>query len=117
MSVYADDIAAAAEDIRELGQLVTLLKRGEATGPANNPTYGPDIPTPIHLVEFHQKRRDAEGTTRVVREVMISPEVQGVEPEEGDRVRMTGGVAVLTNLMPFAPDGTVIYWTAELTNG
>lgn len=112
---YTSLAAAAADLIDVFGQEATLRKRGTATGPAYDPTFGADESYTITCVDLNQMVRDGVSLTDQTRRTLyVSTEGLSVSPEQGDRVEIGGSVHEAIEVRPLAPGGVDIMWEVDL---
>lgn len=109
--------------IRENGRTATLIAPGAPTGPAWNPQPGPDVETPVQIVELSLSGQvrfvESLRPNTLIQEgdkiVMVSTETGGV-PEVGHRLRddLDSAVYQILAVSPANPGAVVMFWKAVI---
>lgn len=109
-----NEAVASVQDVNDasLG-VATLRRRGEQTGPAYNPTYGPDVEYTANGVQSFYTARDREGTTIRVSDLKIMLTGLQTEPKTSDRLVWAGEELEIVDFVKEAPAGKAIYYELQ----
>tara|TARA_Y100000296_G_scaffold83214_1_gene113621 strand:+ start:2005 stop:2382 length:378 start_codon:yes stop_codon:yes gene_type:complete len=116
--IAAEVKAALAEAARDTGDGAlegVIVRRGAASGPSYDPTYGPDeeyVCTCL-FAGFTLKEREAGPVEQGDVKLMIAADGLDIEPKTDDRVRVGSETYQIKEVMPLNPGGVVIYWTVR----
>lgn len=122
----ADIAAEVSEAIRlvtaEVGNGTPLAGEIIRTTPGDETVYPPAAPTEAtftcNLMLSEYSARDRVGTDITVTDLraVITADSQ-TDPRNGDVLKVAGIEYGLTNVSPYQPGGTVLYWTATARRG
>lgn len=89
----------------------TIKRRGEATGPAYAPVYGPDTEHTCNVVLDTFSAREREGTSIAATDTKIIASALDIEPTAADTIAVDGVSYEIVDAMPLNPGGVVLMWT------
>jgi len=110
--------AVAVRLIARFGTAGTLIQRGAPSGPANRPTYGPDVETAIIAVSVSSMAKDEPAETQTEEELLVS--VSGLLASgisAGDKVVWQGKTMAVMSVEPLRPAATALYWKVTVKHG
>ncbi len=84
--------ASASRVIARYGKPATLKRPGQETGPAWNPTAGPDVEYSVTCTVSQFKSDEIDGTQiqSIDRKVFVSVKGLTIEPDTADRIVIDG---------------------------
>jgi len=102
--------------INRYGTAGKLIRNGEQTGPAYNPTFGPDIEFPITVALVDYSQRDLSGTLveTTDRKALVSIDGFNDVPTIADRLEVSGETYQIISLSRIETKGTVHYWRLQV---
>lgn len=111
---YTEDVRAAAEDIRDAGRIIQIVRQSAATGSNpydRDPAPAPDVEN-VWALETSWHIGEVDGTTirATDRKFLIAAEGVSTGPTEQDALRIDGADINIANVQPLAPGGVVILW-------
>lgn len=116
MTIYADDIEGAQEDIKEAGALSWLVEPGAETGPENDPTPGAPVPHDCWAVQDEWTLRE-RGNTQIKatdKKFLLSTEGLSVTPNPSHKFAFAQGAELeIVDVTTIAPDGTPIIYILQ----
>lgn len=102
--------AAATGD----GPLVgTLIRRGTASGPVYEPTYGSDLEYTCNVLFSEFDTMEKAGTSVAANDVKLLVSVLDVEPTVADKIKVAGITYEIVNADPTRPGGEVLMWEIQ----
>ena len=111
----AAEVAAAlgeAATATGSGPLIgTIKRRGPATGPAYEPTYGPDAEHRCNVVFSRFTAREREGTSIEATDIKIIASALDITPTAADTIEVDGTSYEIVDAMPLQPGGVALMWT------
>jgi hypothetical protein len=113
----ASEVAAALGEAAAAtgnGPLIGIIRRrGAATGPAYEPTYGPDTEHRCNVVLDTFTAREREGTSIAATDTKIMVSTLDIEPTAADTIEVDGTVYEIVDAMPLNPGGVVLMWILQ----
>lgn len=91
-----------------------LLRRGEASGPAYAPTYGPDTRLRLSCVQSSYTAYERDGTNILATDIKVLADATGPVPTPADRLELAGRVYEIVDAQPVAPAGVPLMWRLQV---
>lgn len=108
-----DAIAAeVVEGIGEVGVAANIVRKGAQTGPAYNPTFGPDELFPVTIVYDEYDTDEIDGTLILATDLKIMMTAVGVVPTPADKLRADKDYSI-QRVKPLQPGGTPVMWELQ----
>ena len=115
-AIAAEVAAALAEAGAATGTgplIATIRRRGTATGPAYNPTYGPDTLHTCTVVLSHYAARERDDTSIAAADVKVLASAMDIDPTPADTLVIGFVDYEIVEAMPLDPGGVVLMWTLQ----
>lgn len=104
--------AEVAEGLGEVGVAARIVRKGEQTGPAYNPTFGPDELFPVTIVYDEYDTDEIDGTLILATDLKIIMSATNVVPTPADKLRADKDYSI-QRVMPLQPGGTPVMWELQ----
>ena len=99
--------------IKRFGQAATLVKPGEQSGPAYEPTYGPDIEHPVTVAVTEYTTEELDGSLITADDLRVFM-TAGFEPITADKLSIGGTNYAIQRVGILGPDGVVICYELQV---
>lgn len=114
MIIDEDEAREIAETFKEVGAEVTLVTRGERSGPSFAPTFGPAIGKQTYGLISEARGSNVPGTDVRIGDLVV--DVPGLDPppKVGDRLAIGAASYAIVRVDTLAPDMTPITHTLQV---